>query len=193
MTLTAGEITAMQDERTAAWHEREPAIAGEGLLTLAEENHWRNFALWHEEDKARRDDMGADFVYRAKRAIDGYNQQRNNFIEKMDEMLFAALGPFADGLPMNSETPGMIIDRLSILSLKRFHMWEETVRTDADADHVAACRHKLAEIERQRADLSDALDALLADARRGARGFRVYYQFKMYNDPALNPQLYRKG
>ncbi|MCB1476401.1 MAG: DUF4254 domain-containing protein [Rhodobiaceae bacterium] len=192
MNLTAGDITALQDGRTKAWHESEPSIAGEGLLRLAEENHWRNFALWHEEDKARRDDMGAEYVYTAKRAIDGYNQQRNNFIEKMDELLFGALGPFAETLPMNSETPGMMIDRLSILSLKRFHMWEETVRDDADDAHIAACRHKLQVIEKQRGDLASALDALLAEAGNGKRGFRVYYQFKMYNDPALNPELYRK-
>ncbi|MGE0845010.1 MAG: DUF4254 domain-containing protein [Flavobacteriaceae bacterium] len=193
MTIAAADIAAMQDARTRDWHEQGADIRGDGLLRLAEENHWRNFSLWHEEDKARRDDMGADYVYRAKRAIDGYNQQRNNFIEKMDELLFTGLGPFADALPMNSETPGMIIDRLSILSLKRFHMWEETVREDASAEHVAACKHKLAVIERQRDDLAAALDTLLADAAAGRRGFRVYYQFKMYNDPALNPELYRKA
>ncbi|MGE0232117.1 MAG: DUF4254 domain-containing protein [Flavobacteriaceae bacterium] len=192
MNPTAGDITALQDDRTRRWHESDPSIAGEGLLRLAEENHWRNFALWHEEDKARRDDMGADYVYKAKRAIDGYNQQRNNFIEKMDELLFGELGPFADDLPMNSETPGMIIDRLSILSLKRFHMWEETVREDADEAHIAACAHKLKVIEKQRGDLAAALGTLLAEAKNGKRGFRVYYQFKMYNDPALNPELYRK-
>lgn len=192
MTVDASAISRLQDERTQTWHERDPDIAGDGLLKLVEENHWRNFALWHEEDKARRDDMGADYVYKAKRAIDGYNQQRNNFIEKMDELLFGELGPFDDGLAMNSETPGMIIDRLSILSLKRFHMWEETVRTDASEDHIASCKHKLAVIEKQRADLTGALAALLDDCANKRRGFRVYYQFKMYNDPALNPELYGK-
>jgi hypothetical protein len=31
---------------------------------------------------------------------------------------------------------------------------------------------------------------LLDDVAAGRRTFGVYYQFKMYNDPALNPQLY---
>jgi hypothetical protein len=28
------------------------------------------------------------------------------------------------------------------------------------------------------------------EVRAGTRSFRVYFQFKMYNDPSLNPQLY---
>ncbi len=86
----------------------------------------------------------------------------------------------------------MIIDRLSILALKEFHMHEETVRADASAEHRAKCAEKLARIRRQRADLTASLGELLADVAAGRRTFSVYYQFKMYNDPALNPQLYRQ-
>jgi len=41
-----------------------------GLLALVEEEHHCNFELWHEEDKARREDQGFEFVYRAKRNPD---------------------------------------------------------------------------------------------------------------------------
>jgi hypothetical protein len=33
----------------------------------------------------------------------------------------------------------------------------------------------------------------LADARAGRAFFKVYRQFKMYNDPSLNPYLYGKA
>lgn len=184
------ESAALQSSLTALWHEQSPAAAGDGFLRLVQENHLRNFQLWHEEDIARRDDLGSARVHEAKRAIDRFNQERNNFIEEMDKALVAALQPAESGLPRNSETPGMIIDRLSILALKEYHMREETVRPGASDSHRANCSEKLARIVRQRSDLTQSLAELLEDVAACRRTFAVYYQFKMYNDPALNPQLY---
>ena len=93
------------------------------FLSLVEQNHICNFHLWHDEDRARREDMGYEFVYHAKRAIDQYNQQRNNFTEAMDAWLCQELKPSPDiNCIIHSETPGMIIDRLSILALKIYHI-----------------------------------------------------------------------
>jgi hypothetical protein len=190
MHFNPDEIATLQTTLTARWHEESPAATGTEFLLLVEENHLRNFQLWHEEDIARRDDLGSERVHQAKRAIDRFNQERNNFIEEMDKLLVAALQPLEAGVPRNSETPGMMIDRLSILALKEFHMYEETVRADASEAHRATCAEKLARIIRQRADLTQCVGDLLADVAAGTRTFAVYYQFKMYNDPALNPQLY---
>jgi hypothetical protein len=191
MHFNPDEIATLQTTLTARWHEEPPAATGGEFLLLVEENHLRNFQLWHEEDIARRDDLGSERVHQAKRAIDRFNQERNNFIEEMDKVLVAALKPLEAGVPRNSETPGMMIDRLSILALKEFHMREETVRADASEAHRATCSEKLARIVRQRADLTQCVGDLLADVAAGTRTFAVYYQFKMYNDPALNPQLYQ--
>ena len=65
----------------------------------------------------------------------------------------------------------------------------QTLRTDVDAAHVAASTVKLQRLEQQRADLAACFDALLADARVGRAYFKVYRQFKMYNDPRFNPAL----
>jgi hypothetical protein len=176
----AAALAAHQTALTARWHQVTPAVATDAppFLRLLEENHLRNFSLWHEEDVARRDDLGFEPIYRAKRAIDRFNQERNNFADT--------------GCPRNSETPGMMIDRLSILALKEYHMHEETVRPDASAAHREKCAEKLARIRLQRADLTTCLAELFADVAAKRRTFSVYYQFKMYNDPALNPQLYAK-
>lgn len=190
--VSASTIATRQADLTARWHQVAPAAAGEGFDRLLEENHLRNFSLWHEEDVARRDDLGFEAVYRAKRAIDRLNQERNNFVEEMDRILVAELKPRESGCPKNSETPGMIIDRLSILALKEYHMHEESVRSDASAGHRAQCAEKLAHIRRQRDDLTVCLTELLTEVADGRRTFSVYFQFKMYNDPALNPQLYRQ-
>jgi hypothetical protein len=191
MHFSAPEIAALQTALTHRWHHVPPQAGGDGFLKLVEENHLRNFQLWHEEDIARRDDLGFEAVYRAKRNIDRFNQERNNFIEEMDRAMVAALNPPAGGCPRNSETPGMMIDRLSILALKEFHMHEETVRENAPPGHREKCAEKLARIRTQREDLTGCCAALVEDVIARRRTFSVYFQFKMYNDPSLNPQLYR--
>ena len=190
MKLDASEIAAHQTELTARWHLTPPTATGAGFIRLLEENHLRNFSLWHEEDVARRDDLGFEAVYRSKRAIDRFNQERNNFAEEMDKAIVATLSTAESGCPRTSETPGMMIDRLSILALKEFHMREETERAGASEEHKKKCAEKLARIRRQRSDLTGCLADLFADVAAKRRTFSVYYQFKMYNDPALNPQLY---
>ena len=192
MKFDAQDIAARQTELTAQWHQVTPVATGADFNRLLEENHLRNFSLWHEEDIARRDDLGFERVYQAKRNIDRFNQERNNFAEEMDKAIVAALAPPTTGCPRNSETPGMMIDRLSILALKEFHMQEETVRPEASGSHREKCTEKLARIRQQRNDLRDCLADLLADVVAGRRTFSAYFQFKMYNDPTLNPQLYRQ-
>jgi hypothetical protein len=193
MDLDAPAIAGLQTRLTIRWHENLPAAGGEGVSGLVEQNHLRNFQLWHEEDLARRDDLGFEAVHHSKRAIDRLNQERNNFIEALDQAIAAALQPAATGCPLNSETPGMIIDRLSIQALKEYHMREESTRPDATAAHREICGAKLARIVRQRTDLTRCLGELLAEVAARRRTFAVFLQFKMYNDPALNPQLYRPG
>ena len=193
-SLDPKSITDHQKALTAQWHQKPCEVTSDDpLLNLVEENHKRNFTLWHHEDDARREDKGFEFVYHAKRAIDQNNQQRNDFIEKMDKHLFGLYSEgFKDDTPMNSETPGSIIDRLSIMALKEYHMQEEVDRTDASSDHIEKCSFKLGVIQQQIKDLRSALTDLIDACKSGTRGFRVYFQFKMYNDPELNPALYKK-
>src|SRR4051794_27900373 len=112
MQFSATEIAALQTDLTALWHRSPPQATGDAFTLLVQQNHLRNFQLWHEEDVARRADLGFEAVYRAKRNIDRFNQERNNFTEEMDKVIVAALHPPASGCPRNSETPGMMIDRL---------------------------------------------------------------------------------
>lgn len=187
--MKTSTFTAIQRAKTVLWHTETPSIDQDGLLALIQKNHRCNFLLWHEEDVARRNDIGTEPIYHAKRAIDEYNQQRNDFIEKIDKHLVTLLDPPNGDCPFNSETPGMIIDRLSILALKEYHMQEEADRDDAESQHQKQCTHKANIIRQQIKDLSQALDQLFHEIKEGTRSFRVYYQFKMYNDASLNPQL----
>lgn len=158
-------------------------------------NHYFNLSLWDEEDLARRKDVADAEIAANKRAIDGYNQKRNDAIERLDEILLSELSA-VEALPncrLNSETAGSMIDRLSILSLKIYHMRLQTERTDADSAHIEACAARVARLSEQRTDLAGCLDALLQACREGREKFKVYRQFKMYNDPTMNPYLYGAG
>jgi hypothetical protein len=166
-----------------------------GLMGWIETNHRYNTLLWNEEDKARRTDVDAADIAACKRFIDRYNQKRNDAVEAMDEVILEQLAEAApgDGARLSSETAGAMIDRLSILSLKIHHMREQTQRVEVDASHIAACRAKLERLAAQRKDLASCLDELLAEVMAGRAYFKVYRQFKMYNDPALNPYLYGRS
>ncbi|HKK81308.1 MAG TPA: DUF4254 domain-containing protein, partial [Prolixibacteraceae bacterium] len=89
------------------------------------------------------------------------------------------------------ESPAWAIDRLSILILKIYHMEEEVKRTDVSDEHLAKCNAKLAVLKQQHTDLSTAIDQLIADIESGRKYMKTYKQMKMYNDPALNPVLYK--
>jgi hypothetical protein len=91
---------------------------------------------------------------------------------------------------LHSETPGMMIDRMSIMALKIYHTHEETVRASATEAHRQKNLSRLAVLREQRADLGRCFDELMTDIRDGRKRFKIYRQMKMYNDPELNPVLY---
>lgn len=163
----------------------------EGLWHWIAVNHACNAQLWTEEDRARRTDVPDAEIVRCKRAIDRHNQQRNDAVEQIDLRLLAALEGVAARADarLHSETPGAMIDRLSILALKIRHMRLASMHHDAGAAHVMRCSAKVERLMLQRSDLCGCLDALLDELRAGRAIFREYRQFKMYNDPALNPWL----
>ena len=187
----ASDIVDLQKACLNLWEKDNVSLNQTGFLKLVEENHAFNFQLWHAEDRARRDDKGFEFVYHAKREIDHCNQQRNNRMEAMDEWLFKQLEPAApSSCTVHSETPGMMIDRLSILALKVYHMGLQSNRLGVEEAHRQTCSTKLKTLEAQQHQLQICLDLFLKEIKEKTRTFRVYHQFKMYNDPTLNPELY---
>ena len=161
------------------------------LYEYIETNHFFNTKLWKEEDLARRKKVSDSEIAKNKRAIDLFNQQRNDYIEKIDNYIIESLPNIKEMQgKQNSETPGAMIDRLSILSLKIFHMSFQAQRKDTDMLHVKNCKEKLIILNQQRLDLGVCFDELLNDCYHNLRYFKQYRQFKMYNDPNLNPQIY---
>ena len=191
---TSAEILAFHAtcHATEGWANASAQRHAAGLWQYIELNHRYNCLLWDEEDLARRKQVPDKEIAVNKRAIDGYNQKRNDAIERIDEALLEKLAAVErkPGARLNSETAGSIVDRLSILSLKIHHMRLQTLRDDVDQAHIDNCSARLARFLEQRRDLAGCFDRLLAESSRGDAWFKVYRQFKMYNDPALNPAVY---
>lgn len=185
------DITHLHRSCITLWKSSGLVFSQQAFLALVEENHAFNYQLWHAEDKARRDDRGHEYVYLAKRDIDHFNQERNNRMEVMDEWLYKTLQPaMSNQCPVHSETPGMIIDRLSILALKIYYMNLQIQREEVDEAHRQNCQRKWKTLLDQQNQLAQCLQQLIDEIKAKTRTFRVYHQFKMYNDPSLNPQLY---
>jgi cell division protein FtsB len=164
--VRAGLLTAWHDTAIDAVG-TPPPVATDDLWTWIVTNHRCNRDLWAQEDAARRVDVPAEAIAANKRAIDGLNQRRNDAVERIDEILLsriAGVTPAPDAWH-NAETAGAMVDRLSILALKVFHMGVEATRVDATAEHRAACTAKLQQLRAQRGDLGRCLDTLLERSR----------------------------
>lgn len=188
------DISAFYDQciHTEGWALNAPVQFTAGVWRYIELNHRHNTLLWDEEDQARRKNVADAEIAANKRAIDRNNQARNDAIEKIDEVLLTELADVALQADAwhNSETAGSMLDRMSVQSLKIYHMHLQTQRTDADATHRETCTQKVIRLQEQRGDLAQCFDRLLKASREGSAYFKVYRQFKMYNDPTLNPYLY---
>ena len=194
--MNGKQILQMLDEWTARWHHNaERAELADGFDAAIQGLHHANFELWHYEDSARDVHSGDAGIAAAKRAIDLVNQKRNDQIEACDELLLKELT--TRDLPdakaeLHSETPGMMLDRLSILSLKMYHTREEIERIPSPPGHRERNLRRLAILENQRNDLAGCLERLWQRVSNGEMRFQVYRQLKMYNDPDLNPVMYQK-
>ncbi len=159
------------------------------LDELAKTNH----VIWGYEDEVRRTDVPDSKIANLKREIDKNNQKRNDLIDTIDAILKQDIEKKVKSLdasvPINSETPGSILDRLSILALRSHSLKKEISRKDADRSHVKRCKDMLEKVEERSQDLSKCLEELLEDYYSGRKRLKSYSQHKLYNDPELNPSL----
>ena len=194
-SISAQTIAALHDDCTRRWHQVEglPISQDDPFLLIVARQHAANFELWHTEDQARLPNASDAQIAAVKRAIDKINQHRNDLAEACDDFLLHLLAAHnlpAPTAPLHSESPGLMIDRLSILSLKIFHTAEQIDRKDAPAGHIERNCQRLAVLSQQQSDLVVCFDRVWAQVLTGTLRFKVYRQLKMYNDPNLNPAIY---
>ena len=154
-----------------------------------------NFTLWGYENEARRKDVPDKYIAELKRKIDKENQKRNDLIDTIDSLIVKDIAGndhdrvMYQNLPMNSENPGSLYDRLTILSLRAYSLKKEINRKDADISHIERCSKMLEQVLEKSSDLLRCLKELMDDIYSGRKKIKSYKQHKLYNDPALNPAL----
>jgi hypothetical protein len=190
--LDAAHIVALHDQSTVHGHDpASPApVPSSPFDQLILDQHQANFDLWHREDAARDPDASDRTIVQVKHDIDRLNQRRNDLVEQIDLALLQ-LAPENSAAPLHSESPGLIIDRLSILALKIFHTEEQLHRSTPEHQHRN--KDRLLVLNQQRTDLVSCLADLWKDVLADRRRFKLYRQLKMYNDPTLNPVLYTRS
>jgi|TARA_B110000438_G_C15640976_1_gene575292 hypothetical protein len=161
---------------------------------LLYKKNWIDTVQWHLEDIIRDPNIKPDKGIEIKRRIDTSNQERTDLVEQIDDYYieqFSTITPNSTAT-LNTESPGWVIDRLSILCLKIYHMKEQVERKDVDENHQLKCQKKLSTLLEQEQDLSNSFDELIDNYKKGIKKIKVYRQMKMYNDDSLNPILYKK-
>jgi len=155
---------------------------------------WIDTVQWHYEDIIRDPNIQPEAGMDMKRKIDKSNQHRTDVVEQLDDYyisLFKDISPLSDA-KLNTESPGWVVDRISILCLKIYHMQEQVDRADTDQNHKQQCLNKLNILLEQKDDISKSFNDLLNEIENGEKQIKVYRQMKMYNDDTLNPVLYKK-
>ena len=197
--MNAMDLYALFEQQIADYHTTDSVDApcrnpynGDSFEALLWEKSWVDTVQWHLEDLVRPDDVDPVYALQLKRRIDRSNQHRTDLVERIDDHYMQLFGqqPAQPGATLNTETPAWAIDRLSILALKIYHFTIEAHR--GDEQHRAKCQAKLDTLLVQREDLTCAIDTLLDDLAAGRKRMKLYRQMKMYNDPSLNPSLYKK-
>ena len=156
--------------------------------------NWIDTVQWHLEDIIRDPQIDPAEALLLKRRIDKSNQDRTDLVERIDSYFweqYHTVHP-KENAKINTESPAWAIDRLSILHVKIYHMQEQVNRTDVCQEQHDKCAAKLAVLQEQLQDMTTSITQLLQDYASGERIMKVYRQMKMYNDPTLNPVLYKK-
>ncbi len=177
--IKSSEALQILQVHTHNWMSEEPSKIPKArrlpLRDLLTGLHGCNFYSWKADDRSR-GDLAPEVIVQFKRELDASNLMRNRFMEEIDSIVVAELKLTIDcsdeGLALNSETVGQMLDRLSVLTLKK----EFAVRR-LNADQAA---NALDRINRQLSYVVRCYDEFVDGLRAGRAHMLAYKQYKMY-------------
>lgn len=196
------QVRNIQKDVIDRWHDLESGIeswpgaqkivasqSATGWAATCEKLQLINTYQWHEEDKSRAHGAGDEFLGLVKRSIDASNRRRVQTVDQLDDIIFNGLsesGNLNPAAPLNSESPGSIIDRLSVLMLKLYHVTQardSLTEASGDSKKIEVTQGQVDTLSEQIEDLGQCLDALLQGIAAGSVRVKFYRQVKVYIDP----------
>lgn len=191
-TPSGKDISLLFKQLIERWHQNEPAlewnsaqdrfsydlgsyegkIAQLGLI---------NCFQWHLEDECRSNYDSFEMMARLKHAIDQSNHRRVEMIDEIDREVSTSLPELRQETPETREarlalvSPGNVIDRLSILELKLFHVLARA------AGNGTIEENRVVELlEEQIQDVCTGFDELMDDLSMGRLRLKFYRMVKLY-------------
>jgi hypothetical protein len=149
-----------------------------GWAALVLELTKSNLRQWDLEDTTRDPGARDTEVASAKREIDRLNDSRHRLVQAIDAAIDSELSQPSNA-PIATESPGMVLDRLSVLVIRR-------ARTTVASSLDSRLAHRTDALESQLAALCLALDYYMDELRAGRRRFVRYESFKLYG-PSASP------
>ena len=145
-----------------------------------------NKILWDLEDSARLAELGDKHVAETKKNIDATNQFRNNLISEIDMILYKTLDIIPDSPDkFYSESPGMIIDRMSIIFIKLSIIQKLILLINEDdlrSEYVIKEKILLFQVE----NIGNFFDMYIKKLIKKEMFFEIQQPVKIYNDKRIN-------
>ncbi|MEK7088614.1 MAG: DUF4254 domain-containing protein [Patescibacteria group bacterium] len=148
-----------------------------------------NRRLWNLEDSARMIELGLEHVATVKQEIDKNNQIRNNLIREMDVEIEKQIGISSGPQELfYSESPSIIIDRLSILFIK-LSVIRDLLLVIREIDLMEEYKEKENIILRQIDNIGNFLDSYFVKLARKEVFFEIQQPVKIYNDNRIRKYI----
>lgn len=150
-----------------------------------------NKTLWGLEDSVRIIEFGDEHVARAKKDIDIYNQKRNDLIRELDIVLHKLLN-VSKGVKESfySESPGMIIDRLSIIFIKLSFV-QKIISVIEENGLKMEYVEKEKILKKQTESIGNFLDLYMKRLLKKEVFFNIQQHVKIYNDVRIRKYVKR--
>lgn len=149
-----------------------------------------NKRIWDLEDIARMKELGFEKIAVTKSEIDKNNQLRNDTIQQIDKYIESEFKniDLGDINKYYSESPGMVVDRISIMFIRKFEI-QRILKLIKEQELKNEYFSKLAVVDEQINLIGNFLDRYLEKINNKECYFRIQKAVKIYNDERVRSYI----